>query len=107
MPGTKKAVGKAAAAEERVIDLDVARVARAEKRGGSDVPRLKLGGELKELPVEIPLEAVVAFDEGRSRAGLLSLLGTDAEELIGELSIEDTEALVEGLYKVYGLDEGK
>lgn len=99
--------GAVSAGGARIIDLDAARAARAEKRGDAEPPRIRLEGTDWELPVEVPVEFAVRFEVGDLRGGLSALLGEDAAEIIESLSVDDLEVLSDGIYEIYGLDEGK
>lgn len=84
--------------QRRTIDLDAARLARAEKTGGAfDV---SLGGETFELPAEMPLEVPARFTVGDLRGACELLVGPDRVEAFMStgLSAEDIEALVEQGY---------
>lgn len=84
--------------KRRTIDLDAARVARAEETGGTfDVV---LGGETFELPAEMPLEVATRFSTGDLRGACEILVGPDQVEAFMStgLSDKDLEALVEQGY---------
>lgn len=94
--------------EDRTIDLDAARAARAEKRGPS--PSVKVNGEIHELPAELPAEAVHAFgalmrgDPSGLELGMRSLFG-DAWDRItkGTFSLDDEIFLLENALELYGI----
>lgn len=94
---------------DRVIDLDQARAARAEARGKTEAPRIKLDNRHWQLPAEIPLDFLTEVERGNFRRGFTFLFeGEVGEEFLAVgLSIEDLEVLSEGVYEVYGLDRGK
>ena len=118
-------------AKSKTIDLDAARKARAEARGdGGDPPRVLIGGELIDLPAELPADALAAIgglmilEEGGG-ANELAQLGAlaglndacsaffgDAFDRIrssapGGLSLDDLEVLLGGAFEVYGVNLGE
>jgi hypothetical protein len=103
---TAKTKGKGGA---RVIDLDSARAARAEKRGDVDSPRIRFSEEDFDLPLELPADFVLLVEEGRFRDGIKSLFSeADAERFFAhQPSMDDLEQLAESLFDTYGVDEGK
>lgn len=93
----------------RVIDLDQARAARAEARGGKEAPQIKLDNRHWQLPAEIPVDFVMEAERGNFRRAFTFIfdekVGAEFNEI--GLSLDDVEALAEGVYEVYGVDTGK
>lgn len=101
------------------VDLDAARAARREAKG--EGPTVKFGGHEMVLDPEVPygvLEEVVAIqrapkdsDErvlGLGRVARLLLGDENAEALFaGRPSVEDLDALIEGVLREYGLGEAQ
>ena len=99
----------AAGSGRRVIDLDAARIARAETRGEPIVVRL--GGKDFELPPELPADVVTSF--GMVMRGDVAALGEALAALFGDelpsikaarLSWEDEKLLLESTLELYGFD---
>lgn len=97
------------------IDLDAARAARREARGGDPI-ELVVGGQTFTLPDEMPLAALEAFAlaMGGQPAALIDGLG----HLIGEenaatiraqyeLSLDDLLVIFEGASEAYGMTQGE
>jgi len=85
-----------------VIDLDAAAAARRETIGEGPVVIWK-GDELR-FPAELPAEAALRLEAGELAAGIKELLGESAERFFaGKPSLDDLEALVEGLANAYGV----
>jgi len=85
-----------------VIDLDAAAAARRETAGAGPVVRWK--GEDLAFPAELPAEAALRLQAGELAAGVRELLGEQAERFFaGKPSVNDLEALVEGLADAYGV----
>lgn len=93
--------------DERLIDLDAARAARAEERG--EAPVLKLGGKEFALPVELPLEFGRLWSTGQTFEGLQLLIGLDRWDEFREchMSNLDLEQFIIELAKVYQVPNGK
>lgn len=108
MPAPKKKA-EVMPAPDRVIDLDQARAARAEARGDTEAPQIKLDNRHWQLPAEIPLDFLTEVERGAFRRGFTFLFDDKVcEEFLAiGLSIEDFEELSDGVYAVYGLDKGK
>lgn len=99
-----------------MIDLDKARAARMEAKGTG--PVIKLGGEEYQLPVEMPysvLEAMAPLaddnPEDNAAPGALTglakaLLGEHYEAIAPQLSVDDLNALIEGVMEEYGVADG-
>lgn len=90
---------------ERVVDLDAARVARAEVQG--EPPVVVLGGERFTLPHEMPftvMEALIA----RDREGFMRPLLGDSYDRFWALglSAEDRDEFIEQVLTVYGMSGG-
>lgn len=84
--------------KRRTVDLDAARVARAEETGGTfDVV---LGGKTFTLPAELPLEVATRFSVGDLRGACEALVGADHVEdfMATGLSDKDLETLVDQGY---------
>ena len=80
----------------KVIDLEAARVARAEARESKTYVKLSAG--FVEVKPEIALESAEAFEEGRVRDGISSLLAdpADVDALYKDgISAEDLAVIVE------------
>jgi hypothetical protein len=89
----------------RSVDLDAARVARAEAIG--DKPTMKFAGKEWELPAELPWAFVEATsgDIGgivRALEGLLDSQWADFQAL--HPTVTDITTLVEAIPRLYGLD---
>jgi hypothetical protein len=98
-----------AAVEERLIDLDAARAARLEKKGPG--PKVKVDGQVYDLPRELPAEAVHAFgglvsgDPSMLEVGVRSLFGDAWPALKASgLSFDDEVFLLETALALYGFD---
>lgn len=108
-----KAVATAAAApaaqppaDDREIDLDAARAARAELAGPA--PTVKFGGKILTLPVEMPLDFALLAAAEKFRDAIGALLGDQADVFFGMApSIQDVFALIEMASSVYGLSVGE
>ena len=102
------------------IDLDAAKAARREQQ--EQEPELTYGGKTWKLPVELPLDTVIAIADleqaiergtGNDAAALFrevaaSLLGDDAAEFLAlQPSIQDIGVLISGLVDEYGLTPGE
>lgn len=106
----------APADDGRLIDLDAARQARTETKGPA--PRIRLDGEVYDLPAELPMEAILVlaedlFDKDKPpqpdavRAALAAVLGDHYERLRTKLSVPDAMTLLTGVLKLYGTDLGE
>lgn len=102
------------------VDLDVARIARAEKRGES--PTVKFRGETFELPDELPFEIVDGIGQlGTAQKGND---GARAAEIVADIarslfcdryeeflklgpSMADVAALLDGVVAAYGTSLGE
>jgi len=106
---TRRVVARRAARGEvvdaRVIDLDAARVARAEAAGSPAT--LKFGGKEYTLPAEVPVLAALAYERGDVETAIRALLGDAADDFFASASLQDVEAFSEGYGLVYGLSEGE
>jgi len=89
---------KAAPEGAKVLDLGAERAARAEVRAadGDGVPYLRLSVGYVEVKAEIPLVVadLMLVDTKAGLAGLLADPG-DIEDLYGEITVGDLEALTE------------
>jgi hypothetical protein len=92
------------------LDLDAARAARLEAKSAG--PAVTFGGRTFTLPPEVSYEVVAQV--GALERGDLDALGAMMRALLGDCygdfmaghpSIEDMEALVEGVLTGYGLGE--
>ena len=91
------AILKTAPEGAQVLDLNAARVARAEARGGKANPVVKLAAGFVEISPEVDVIAAELLSDGHFRAGLTLILvdPTDIDALLeGGLSKDDLEALV-------------
>lgn len=94
------------------IDLDAARAARAEKSG--ERRTFKLLGKTYELPLELPMEAILTVAEGllgnmdkaskpeAVRLALKAILGENYEEVRTLISTQDAMVLLTGVLELYG-----
>jgi hypothetical protein len=92
------AILKSAPEGANVLDLDAARVARAEARAaaGESLPLIKVAAGYVETKPEIDLTCADDFVAGRISAGLAKLLAdpTDVASLLADgLSRDDLEAI--------------
>lgn len=102
------------------IDLDAAKAARREQNGTN--PQLTYGGKTWDLPLELPLDTVIAISEleqaiegetGNSAAEKFrlvaeSLLGDNSAEFLAfKPSVQDIGVLIGGLVEEYGLTPGE
>jgi hypothetical protein len=91
------AILKSAPEGSQVLDLNAARVARAEARAGKSNPVVKLAAGFVELSPEVDVIAAEELSAGHFRAGLGKLLVDPADIdvlLEGGLSKDDLESLV-------------
>jgi hypothetical protein len=106
MPAQQKTTSKAASNGHRVIDLDVARAARAETAGQPVV--LKINGQQIALPSEVPADFALFSADGRLREAVEALFGDQAEAFFGaKPSIDDLNELIDQITSVYGIDQGE
>lgn len=93
----------------RVIDLDAARIARAEAQG--EAPVIRFGGQDWTLPSELPwavAEAAAANDGPAALAAIRLLLGSQWAEFSKlNPSLSDVAVLLEGVGEIYGASPGK
>lgn len=106
MPAPKKTPAAKSAAGDRVIDLDAARAARAEKNGPA--PIIRLGGKDWTLPVELPADFAILSAAGDLAGAMHALLGEQFEAFwkIG-LSMDDLEAIADQAAGLYGVQTGE
>lgn len=89
----------------RVIDLDRARKARAEKNG--EPVTLRLGGKDFALPAEMPIEFALQAAEGEMRNAIAALLGDQVDAFFAmQPSLGDFAELAEQAGAVYGIELG-
>lgn len=102
------------------LDLDAARAARAEANG--ERPTVKFGGQIFELPVEMPfgiVESVNAMQLAQETGDgyeVTKSLAAIAKDLFGDKyeaflafhpSMLDMQALLENIAPIYGLNQGE
>lgn len=102
------------------VDLDAARAARAEQNG--EHPTVTFGGEMFELPTEMPFTIVESVNEMQKAQeegdgyAISKLLTGIAQDLFGERyeefltkhpSMLDMQSLLENIAPLYGLDQGE
>jgi hypothetical protein len=96
------------------IDLDAVRAARREAE--AQAPSVKLGGKVFELPVELPFGVFLLLPELRNEDTSVAAVSAVVRELFGEKhdefmalgpSMEDLEALLNGVMEEYGLNPGE
>lgn len=87
----------------RSIDLDAARIARAEATG--EAPTVRFGGRDWVLPAELPWALAEASASGNPQDAMLavkSLLGEQWVEFVGlNPTMSDIQVLVEGIGAIY------
>jgi hypothetical protein len=104
-----------------VIDLDAARLARAETSGKPK--SFRLDGQLYELAPELPMESIFSVAEGLfdkaeteedktrkvdlMRQALRAILGDHYEEVRAKLSVPDAFVLLRGVLELYGTSLGE
>lgn len=94
----------------RVIDLDAARLARAEAQG--EAPVIKFAGKEWQLPLELPWEIAEAAASGDATAalrGIATLLGDRWEEFKShQPTLADIVVITQHVGELYGAgDQGK
>lgn len=94
----------------RVIDLDAARLARAEAQG--EAPVIRFAGKDWQLPVELPWEIAEAAASGDATAalkGIATLLGDRWDEFKShQPTLADIVVIVQHVGELYGAgDQGK
>lgn len=88
--------------DDRILDLDAARAARAEVRG--DPPSITLGGQTFTLPAELPMRYIWTLIDGDEMGALKLLFNGQLDKfLAAEPSKEDILALMAGVPKLYGV----
>jgi len=105
---------------EKSVDLDAARAARAEANG--QAPTVKFGGQVFELPTEMPytivesVNAMQAAQEDGDGYGITKQLTAIAVDLFGDRyeeflklhpSMLDMQILLENIAPLYGLTSGE
>lgn len=102
--------------DERTFDLDAKRRERAAARAeAEETPvRIRVNGDVYDLPVELPLEVLDALgrlqndDAAALKPALAALVGPDAWAAMddGTLTINDAADVLAGIAKEYGVDLG-
>lgn len=94
----------------RRIDVDAARVARAEERGDDDPIILVLEGVEYRLPDELPLDALEVIgpllssgDATQAKSVLAALLDGVVDLDTVKLSLSDFELIAYGVLDAYGI----
>lgn len=91
-----------------IIDLDQAKLARAEARGDTR-NEVVFGGRSFKLPPELPYDFAEFVSEGKYREGLAVLMDGDSQEFFEtKPTLEDLEEFTTSLVKMYtGRAEGE
>lgn len=98
--------GTNGAGVSRVLDLDEARAARAEKNGPA--PVLRFAGKDWELPLEMPADVALHAQAERIRDAVEALLGDQADEFMAlRPSLPDLLELFGAISTVYGVKPGE
>jgi hypothetical protein len=92
----------------RIIDLDAARVARAEAQ--KEAPIIKIENKEFKLPIELPWIIVEAASTEKTNeiiGAIKTLLGEQWEEFAKlNISVGDMQVLIENIAKIYSADAG-
>lgn len=99
--------------QERILDLDALRAVRAQERGDAPAPKIKLGGEIYELPDELSadftfsLGSLTAGDTTRLERAFVEIFGEYADEVIAKMKNDDLLEFIKGVPELYGSDSGE
>lgn len=112
-PTKRRSVSARKAMQERILDLDALRAVRAQERGDAPAPKIKLGGEIYELPDELSadftfsLGSLTAGDTTRLERAFVEIFGEYADEVIAKMKNDDLLEFIKGVPELYGSDSGE